>query len=130
MVYGLFCALPGVHDVLVTVISAMREHRRQLGTSQGVPEPHSFAVRIRHLSSISANTSTASRPAFVTTRNAPLLGAGRAKIGMISDFRKEKYFRARIWTTQIGLILHTKPDFARTRFRTLKTPAKRLNGKE
>ena len=45
MVYGLFCALPGVHDLLVTVIGAMRKHCRQLDTSQGVPEPHSFAVR-------------------------------------------------------------------------------------
>src|SRR6185437_11126148 len=46
MVYDLFCALPGVHDLLVTVIGAMRKHCRQLGTSQGVPEPRSFAVRI------------------------------------------------------------------------------------
>jgi hypothetical protein len=76
MVYGLFCALPGVHDVLVTVISAMREHRRKLRTSQGVPEPRSFAVRIRHRSSISANTSTASRSTFRDDRDTPLCKRG------------------------------------------------------
>ncbi len=46
MVYGLFWALPGVHDLVVTVARTMqRRHRRELGTSQGVPGPHSFAVR-------------------------------------------------------------------------------------
>ena len=48
MVYGLFCALPGVRDLLVTVARAMRKHHRELGTSQGVPEPHSFAIRVTH----------------------------------------------------------------------------------
>jgi hypothetical protein len=52
---------------LVTVIGAMREHCRQLGTSQGVPEPHSFAVRNNRRSSVSAAASIASRyPRFVT----------------------------------------------------------------
>src|SRR6185437_1530474 len=38
--------LTGVHDLLVTVACAMRDaHRRELGTSQGVPGPHDFAVR-------------------------------------------------------------------------------------
>src|SRR6185437_3515723 len=39
-------ALLGVHDLLVTVARAMREHRRALNTSQGVSGPHVFAVRI------------------------------------------------------------------------------------
>ena len=46
MVYDLFRALPGEPDFVVTVIDAMRKHRRQLGTSLGVPEPHDFAVRV------------------------------------------------------------------------------------
>src|SRR6185437_7067154 len=66
MVYGLFCALPGVHDLLVTVARAVRKHCHELGTSLGVPEPHSFAVRIKRCSSVSAFASTASHPAFVT----------------------------------------------------------------
>ena len=38
MVYDLFCALPGVHDLLATVARAMRKAPdRELGTSQGVP---------------------------------------------------------------------------------------------
>ena len=45
MVYGLFWALLGVHDLVVTVARAMRKHCCELGTSQGVPGPHSFAVR-------------------------------------------------------------------------------------
>ena len=46
MVYGLLRALPGEPDFVVTVIGAMRKHRRQLGTSLGVPGPHAFAVRV------------------------------------------------------------------------------------
>ena len=114
--------LPGVHDLLVTVARAMRKHCHALGTSQGVPEPHSFAVRIKCCSSVSAFASTASRPAFVTTRPPLLSRRDGGKISTVSDSRKDKYFRANIWTAQISLILHTKPDFARTRFRRLKTP--------
>jgi hypothetical protein len=72
MAYGLFCALPGVHDLLATVARAMQKHRRELGTSQGVPEPHSFAVRVNVVRLINIFASIASRPAFVTTRP-PLL---------------------------------------------------------
>src|SRR6185437_15419598 len=116
--------LPGVHDLLVTVARALQKHCHELGTSQGVPEPHSFAVRIKRCSSVSAFASTASRPAFVTTRPPLLSRRDGGKISITSDFRKGKYFRANIWTAQISLILHTKSDF--TRFRTLKMPAKRL----
>jgi hypothetical protein len=42
---GFLRDLPGVHDVLVTVIGAMLKHRRQLDASQGAPGPHDFAVR-------------------------------------------------------------------------------------
>jgi len=48
MVLTVSCALFPVNRTLfVTVIGAMRKHRRQLGTSLGVPEPHAFSVRGR-----------------------------------------------------------------------------------
>ena len=78
VVYGLFCALPGVHDLVVTVIGAMREHRRQLGTSQGVPEPHSFAVRVGIVRPMMPPRPPHPASRFVTTRNAPRIEAGRS----------------------------------------------------
>ena len=44
---GFLRALPGVRDVLVTVIGAMQKHRRQLDASQGASGPRGFAVRIK-----------------------------------------------------------------------------------
>jgi hypothetical protein len=46
VVYGLLRALLGEPDFVVTVISAMRMHRRQLSAGHGAPGPHGFAVRI------------------------------------------------------------------------------------
>jgi len=43
MVLRLLRALPGVHDILVTVVRRLIIDR--LGTSRGVPGPHDFAVR-------------------------------------------------------------------------------------
>ena len=46
MVLTVSCALFPVNRTLfVTVIGAMRKHRRQLGASLGAPGPHDFAVR-------------------------------------------------------------------------------------
>jgi len=45
---------------------------RKLSASVGAPGPHDFAVRLKRRSSCVAKASTASRPAFVTTRT-PLL---------------------------------------------------------
>ena len=56
------------------VASAMRKHRRQLDTSVGASGPHDFAVRGLHRSSLGATASTASPPALMTLRNAPLSG--------------------------------------------------------
>jgi hypothetical protein len=47
VVYGLLRTLPGEPDFVVTVISAMRMHHRQLSASHGAPGPHDFAVRAR-----------------------------------------------------------------------------------
>src|SRR6185312_1199064 len=62
---------------LVIVARAMRKHCHELGTSQGVPEPHSFAVRADVVRRANTFASTASHPTFVTTRNAPRIEAGR-----------------------------------------------------
>jgi hypothetical protein len=93
MVYGLFCALPGVHELLVTVIGAMREHRRRLGTSQGVPEPRSFAVRFPRPFAYDRKASIASRPAFVTMAKRPSCRDGTAQtIRLILPSEKQKSF--------------------------------------
>jgi hypothetical protein len=71
----------------------MREHRRQLGTSQGVPEPHSFAVRNNRRSSVSAAASIASRPAFRDDAQRPSHRGGTAcDIHLILASEKQNYF--------------------------------------
>src|ERR1700719_3023874 len=72
MVLRLIRALPGDHGLVATVVGAMREHHRRLSACFGAPEPHDFAVRFKRRSSSVASASTASHPAFVTTRT-PLL---------------------------------------------------------
>jgi hypothetical protein len=80
MVYGLFRALPG---------DRLSCHRRyadrsaKLDASVGASGPHVFAVRRPTLSSQALSASTASRPAFVTLRNAPLLGRDSGDIEVI-----------------------------------------------
>jgi hypothetical protein len=55
------------------------------------------------------------RPTFVTIAKRPSCGQRNGgKIPMISDFPKEKYVCAQIWTTQITMISLTKLAFART----------------
>ena len=54
-------ALPGVHDLLVTVASKIITCR--LGTSPGVPGPHAFAVRVR-----TARLSMRPRPSHPASR--------------------------------------------------------------
>src|SRR5579863_1882386 len=50
------------------------KHRRQLDASVGASGPHGFAVRRKRRSSRNIAASTASRPALMTLRNAPLSG--------------------------------------------------------
>src|SRR6185437_16964834 len=88
--------LPGVHDLLVTVARAVRKASvRELGTSQGVPEPHGFAVRIRRRSSVGANASIASRSTFVTIAIRP----SASEAG-----QRRTYNNFRFWKTEIFLI--------------------------
>ena len=68
--YGLYVLSPVT--LVATVVGAMREHHRRLSACFGAPEPHDFAVRFKRRSSSVASASTASHPAFVTTRT-PLL---------------------------------------------------------
>ena len=71
---------------------------RQLDASVGASGPHDFAVRIMRPSSIAPSASTASRPAFVTMRNAPLCGTGRRGYRSDLPFGKPEYFCERGWT--------------------------------
>jgi hypothetical protein len=57
-----YFALSPVTGFFVTVIGAMREHRRQLDASIGAPGPHDFAVRAFRQSSPPSPASTASNP--------------------------------------------------------------------
>jgi hypothetical protein len=72
MVLRLIRDLPGDLCLVATVTRETREHLRDLSACFGAPEPHDFAVRLKRRSSCVASASTASHPAFVTTRT-PLL---------------------------------------------------------
>ena len=68
-------ALLGVHDLLVTVVREMRDaHRRELGTSQGVPGPHVFAVRIGAVRQEHVRVHRIPRPTSVTIAKRPSRG--------------------------------------------------------
>ena len=96
MVYGLFCALPGVHDLLVTVARAMRKHCHELGTSQGVPEPHSFAVRVGIVRLMMPPRPPHPASRLVTIAIRPSASeAGCTTHTPIDDSEKQKYFRER-----------------------------------
>ena len=65
---------------LVTVISVMRQHRRQLRASVEALRPHGFVVRFHLRSSCAAKASTASLgPTFVTIAKRPSWRAGDAR---------------------------------------------------
>src|SRR5258707_1087738 len=59
--YGFLRALPGDRAFLSPSQATMREHRRQLDASVEASEPHDFAVRLAHRSSVDAKASIASR---------------------------------------------------------------------
>ena len=100
---------------------------------QRVSRPHGFAVRfsavrlardvrsritaLRTRFAPDASASTASRPAFVTTRDPPLLSEqDGVKITLDTVRRKATYFCERGWTTQITLKSITKSQPARSAF--------------
>jgi hypothetical protein len=84
----------------VTMLVCHRRLRftRQLDTSVGASGPHDFAVRIKRRSSLSASASTASRPALMTLRNAPLWDRTVSDILLIWGKREVEYFCKWGWT--------------------------------
>jgi hypothetical protein len=122
MVYGLY-ALSRVPGLLATVACASY---RRLDPSVARSGPHDFAVRFRQRSSCVAKASTASRPALMTLRNAPLIGAGRAERTTISGYRKEKYLAAKL-DRSIRLIPLMKLAFRRRRFGAVEGRTSEMN---
>jgi hypothetical protein len=70
MVYDLFRALPGEPGFIATVTC---RSSGKLDASIGAPEPHGFAVRGWHHSSLDASPSIASRANVRDDREPPLL---------------------------------------------------------
>ena len=70
--YGLLRALPGDR---LSCHHHWRDLTRQLDASTGASGPHVFAVRFGAVRQ-GTSASTAPRPSFVTTADAPLVGTG------------------------------------------------------
>ena len=89
MVYDLFRALPGVRDLLVTVVRGIIT--RALSASPGAPGPHDFAVRVARCSSGCANRVHRIPPHVRDDAYAPLIGAGRCSLARFLIFGKRKF---------------------------------------
>jgi hypothetical protein len=74
---GLLRALPGEPGFLATVTCTTRKRRRRLDASVGAPGPHGFAVRAHASRPLPPARPPHPASTFVTTRNAPLIEAGR-----------------------------------------------------
>src|SRR5258705_12515062 len=74
------------------------DNSAELDASVGASGPHDFAVRIKRRSSESASASTASRPALMTLRNAPLWDRTVSDILLIWGKREVEYFCKWGWT--------------------------------
>ena len=99
---------------------------RRLDASVGTSGPHDFAVRFRQRPSCVAKASTASRPALMTLRNAPLIGTGWLEGTTISDFRKE-IFLGQDRAPQISLNPLKKLAFRRRRFGAVEGRTREMN---
>src|SRR5882757_4829930 len=77
----------------VTMLGCHRRLRftRQLDTSVGASGPHDFAVRLSAVRLAALSASTASRPASVTLRNAPLWDGTAGDIFLIWVWRQAKF---------------------------------------
>jgi hypothetical protein len=98
--------------LVVSVVGAMREHRRQISASGYQAHTTSpSATRLRQKASPSAKVplvsrhpaSTASRPTFVTMANAPLSGGMGEALGVICPTSQAKMPAADWHDGQIGL---------------------------
>jgi len=67
-------ALPGVHDLLVTVARGLIA--RALSTSPGVPGPHDFSVRSSAVRPTTGLRPSHSNPTFVTVAKRPSIRIG------------------------------------------------------
>ena len=100
--------------LVVSVASAMREHRRRLDNQRRDIRPTRLRRPPQARSSCVANAATASRPTFVTMANAPPSEAGwRGLVEMICPTGETKYFCVRDWTVDSALIAFWKFDFWR-----------------
>jgi hypothetical protein len=90
-----YFALSPVNQLVATVIFERRMPTRRLGACIGAPGPRDFAVRKERRSSISLIASTASRPAFVTTRPPLVPRRDRSDFTPDSTFWKTELFLAR-----------------------------------
>jgi hypothetical protein len=77
-------ALPGARALWPP--SPVKVSLHGLDTSVEVPGPHVFSVRLRRHSSKAPSASTASRPALLTLRNAPLVGRDGKQYRIIRIF--------------------------------------------
>ena len=93
---GFLRALPGDRAFLSPSPAKVVFH--ELDASVGASGPHDFSVRFRRARLAAPSASTASRPAFVTLRNAPPKGRDGTDIAVIWVSEKQKYFCKRGWT--------------------------------
>jgi hypothetical protein len=114
---GFLRALPGVRDVLVTVIGAMQSIVANLTPAKGRQDHTPSPSASRHSSD---DVKRPSHPAPYTRddREAPLLSSTgwRELVEMICPTGIAKYFCEEDWTTQIRLNPQVKFDFTRRRF--------------
>ena len=94
VVYGLYVLSP-VNQHLPPSPARCETHRRELSACMGAPGPHDFAVRKCAVRPSAHLASTALRSTFVTTRNAPHVGAERANYRPILFSVKQKSFLPR-----------------------------------
>jgi hypothetical protein len=95
-VNGFLRALPGDRALLPP---SLRELPAKLDASVGASGPHDFAVRVSTFRQIVPSASTASRPALMTLRNAPLSGRDtRSNAPDLPDGESKIFLQSRLDT--------------------------------
>jgi hypothetical protein len=103
---GFLRTLPGVHDLLVTVVREITT--RGLSASQGAPGPYDFFVRNEVIRPRKACALTPSRPSHpvsrvVTIAIRPSGRGGMHELKHISEKQKTKIFSRQDWTVESAL---------------------------
>jgi hypothetical protein len=101
MVLRLLRALLGAPGFLATVIRAMREHRREISISIGMPGPHDLTVRAGASRLLSPSRPSQPAPTYRDDAYAPLDEAGWRQTIIFSDKTKAKYFPQQGWTAHL-----------------------------